>query len=302
LNVEFAEHGLEPIQIASPGRSLVEEDYLEMVSAGIFDYTICDQYFAEIRAEVLDGLVVRDDIPARVGGSLAWAIRKHSPGLQARLDEFVRDNKKGTMMGNVLFKRYFAQTKWVKNPITDVGEEVFGKLRAPIQKYSEQYGFDWRLMAAQAYQESHLDPNARSYSGAIGLMQLLPATAKDMGFDDVTGIDDNLHAGIKYMAWLRDNYFSDETVPEASRVDFALAAYNAGIGRVRRWRREAPALGVDPDVWFGQVERIALEDVGIQPVQYVGNINKIAIAISLLIEEGEIEQAEIERIEREYGG
>ena len=116
-------------------------------------------------------------------------------------------------------------------------------------------------------------------------MQLLPSTAKDMGFEDVSSPEDNLHAGIKYMAWLRDTYFSDPALPQAVRIDFALAAYNAGPGRVRRWRREAAEHGTDPDVWFGGVENLALERVGFEPVRYVANINKYFVILVRLLDE-----------------
>jgi membrane-bound lytic murein transglycosylase MltF len=111
-------------------------------------------------------------------------------------------------------------------------------------------------------------------------MQLLPSTAKDMGFEDLTDPEDNLHAGIKYMAWLRDTYFADPALSDAARIDFVLAAYNAGPGRVRRWRASAPDHGVDPNVWFGQVENLALESVGLQPVRYVGNVNKYCVLLT----------------------
>jgi membrane-bound lytic murein transglycosylase MltF len=300
-NRDLVSRGLAPMEVSSPGRALAQEDYLELVSAGIYDYTICDRHAAELWAEVLDGLVVRDDLALRTGGRIAWAVRKGNPVLKEQLDAFARENHKGTLIGNVLFHRYFDQTRWITHPLEDVGEEMLGRLRAPLEKYSAEYGFDWRLMAAQAYQESGLDPAARSRSGAIGLMQLLPATAKDMGFDDVTGVDANLHAGIKYMAWLRDHYFSDPGVPAPARVDFALAAYNAGVGRVRRWRSEAPDHGLDPNRWYGHVEKLALADVGLQPVHYVANIEKYFLAFTLLLDEGERERAEIERLKEAAG-
>ena len=210
-----------------------------------------------------------------VGGSTT--VPFVSTGIGSTLNE--------TSTVNVLFKKYFKDTKWIDAPDVDLHSGKLGAILEPLQRLSAQYGFDWRLIAAQAYQESHLDQEARSPSGAIGLMQLLPSTAKDMGFDDVTDAEDNLAAGIKYMAWLRDNYFSDPGVPEAVRVDFALAAYNAGPGRVRRWRREAPENGIDADRWFGGVENLALEQVGFEPVRYVANINKYFVVLTRLLDE-----------------
>jgi len=231
-----------------------------------------------------------------VGGRIAWAVRRDNPELKAVLDAFLVEHRKGTRTGNVLFTKYFQDTTWIDTPDVDLHAGKLGAILAPLQRLSAEHGFDWRLIAAQAWQESHLDPDARSGAGAIGLMQLLPSTAKDMGFDDVTGVEDNLAAGIKYMAWLRDTYFSDPQLPEAERVDFALAAYNAGPGRVRRWRREAPERGLDPDRWSGGVENLALEEVGLQPVRYVANINKYFVILARLLDERERRDQEMEKL------
>lgn len=211
-------------------------------------------------------------------------MRKENPELLRVLDAFVREHRRGTQLGNVLFKRYLKGTRWIVDPEPDLRSGRLAPFLEPMQRLSAQYGFDWRLIAAQAYQESRFDPKAKSSSGAIGLMQLLPSTAKDMGFEDLTDPEDNLHAGIKYMAWLRDTYFADPALTEAARIDFVLAAYNAGPSRVRRWRTSAPDHDVDPNVWFGEVENLALESVGLQPVRYVGNINKYCVLLTRLIE------------------
>jgi membrane-bound lytic murein transglycosylase MltF len=285
LNADLAARGLAPVRVFELGRGLTTEDALELVHAGAFDYTVADRHVAELWADVLDGLRPTPQLALSSGGSLAWAVRPDNPALKARLDAFIEGNKKGTQTGNVLFKRYFADARWIRDPTPDLGASKLGPFLAPLQIHSAQYGFNWRLIAAQAYQESQLNPDAHSRSGAQGLMQLLPATAKDMGFDDVSAPEDNLHAGIKYMAWLRDTYFDSPELPEPVRVDFALAAYNAGPGRVRRWRSEAPERGVDPNRWFGEVENVALEDVGLEPVRYVANVNKYFVILSRLLDE-----------------
>lgn len=296
VNQQLVARGLEPVRIEQPGRGLQTEDMLELVNSGAFPYTVADQHVAELWAGVLTGLRLQTEVKVATGGRIAWAVRRDNPELKRVLDAFVVKHRKGTSTGNTLFKRYFQGTKWIDDPGVDVHSGRLGAILEPLQKLSAQHGFDWRLIAAQAYQESHLDQAARSHSGAIGLMQLLPSTAKDMGFDDVTDAEDNLAAGIKYMAWLRDNYFSDPEVPEAARVDFALAAYNAGPGRVRRWRREAPEKGVDPNRWFGGVENLALEQVGLEPVRYVANINKYFVIIVRLLDDQARRDAELEKL------
>jgi membrane-bound lytic murein transglycosylase MltF len=299
LNRDLASRGLAPTRVESPGRGFATEEMLELVNSGAFPYTIADRHVAELWSGVLDGLRLEPKLELTTGDRIAWAVRRDNPELKVVLDDFMRAHKKGTSIGNVLFKRYFKDTKWVSAADLDLDSGKLGAILAPLQRIAAEYGFDWRLIAAQVYQESRLDPGARSKSGAIGLMQLLPATAKDMGFSDVTGIENNLAAGIKYMAWLRDNYFSDPEVPEAARVDFALAAYNAGPGRVRRWRREAPELGIDPNVWFGGLENLALERVGFEPVRYVAGINKYFVILTRLLEVRAQRAEELEKLKQD---
>ncbi len=298
LNQQLVARGLAPARIETPGRGFATEDLLELVHTGAFPYTVADQHVAELWSSVLGGLRPLPELQLATGGRIAWAVRRDNPELKAVLDSFLLANRKGTATGNVLFQRYFKDTQWVDPPDLDLHSGKLGAILEPLQRFSAQYGFDWRLIAAQAYQESRLDPAARSKSGALGLMQLMPATAKDMGFADVSSIEDNLQAGIKYMAWLRDTYFSDPALPEAVRVDFALAAYNAGPGRVRRWRREAPELGIDPDRWFGGLENLALERVGFEPVRYVANINKYFVILARLLDERARRDEELQKLQQ----
>jgi len=299
LNQQLVSRGLAPARIETPGRGLATEDMLELVHTGAFPYTVADQHVAELWSGVLGGLRLEPQVQLATGGRLAWAVRRENPGLKSVLDAFLVSNGKGTRTGNVLFQRYFKDTQWIEAPDLDLSSGALGAILEPLKRSAAQHGFDWRLIAAQAYQESRLDPQARSRSGAIGLMQLLPSTAKDMGFTDVSKPEDNLEAGVRYMAWLRDTYFSDPALDEAARVDFALAAYNAGPGRVRRWRREAPELGIDPGRWFGGVENLALERVGFEPVRYVTNINKYYVILVRLLDERARRDEELEKLRPE---
>jgi len=301
LSDELVSLGLAPVRIETPGTALVSEDLLELVSAGVLDHTVCDRHLATLWADALPGLRVRDDLVLSEGGQLAWAVRPADTRLREVLSEFAGDVSKGSFTGNVLFKRYFVGVGWLRHPQDDLGARMLGEFEAPIRRYAERFGFDWRLIAAQAYQESRLDPDARSHAGAVGLMQLMAPTARDMGFDDVSDPDDNLHAGVKYMAWLRDNFFGSEDIAAAERVRFALAAYNAGVGRVRRWREQAARRGMDADRWHGSVALLAQEDVGLEPVRYVGNIEKYVVAFSLLIDIEAEEAAQRDDLSRRRG-
>src|SRR5262249_36048502 len=157
---------------------------------------------------------------------------------------------RGTTIGNILFRRYFSNTKWLTNPMSDEKQRERDALKALFEKYGKQYQFDWLLLAAQGYQESAFDPAPRSDAGAVGLMQLLPSTAREMGADTdkLTDPETNIRAGTMYLAKLRDTYFNDPALSPAARSDFLLAAYNAGPGNVRKWRDLATKRGMDANL------------------------------------------------------
>ena len=148
--------------------------------------------------------------------------------------------------------------------------------------YSAQYNMDWMLMAAQGYQESRLDHNAKSQVGAIGVMQVMPVTGKELNVGDITQLEANIHAGVKFVRMMVDRYYAKEPMDDLNKVFFAFAAYNAGPGRVRQLRREAEARGLDPNVWFNNVERIASERIGRETVTYVSNIYKYYVTYLLI--------------------
>jgi membrane-bound lytic murein transglycosylase MltF len=224
---------------------------------------------------------LREDLVLHDGCEIAWAVRKDNPKLLADLNRFVGEHKKGTLLGNILFKRYYQNTKWVRNPLRIEDRPRLRALADQFRKYGEQYAFDWLMLAAQAYQESGLDPSVRSKAGAVGIMQLLPSTAKDMGITNIDKTENNIHAGAKYMAWLREKYFSEPGLSPEARWDFCLAAYNAGPNRVVGWRKKAASQGLDPNKWFNNVEHIAQHQVGQETPRYVSNINKYYVAYTL---------------------
>ena len=297
----LVEAGLEPVEVVSTGRDLDQEDMLELVHSGALQYTVCDDHVAEHWADLLDGLRVHGDLHLRADAEIAWAVRPNAVELKALLDDFVSRHRRGTLIGNVLFKRYYRSTRWISNPLRLAETERLTSILEPLRAQAEAHGFEWEWIAAQAYQESRLDPRARSRSGALGLMQLLPSTGADMGVTNLLDPEQNLTAGCRYMAWLREHFVNDPDLDEDVRIDFCLAAYNAGPSRVRRWREAAVSRGLDPDRWFGSVELLALEDVGLQPVQYVGNISKYRTLYSMLMEGETRHAAARERLERALG-
>ncbi|MBW2397417.1 MAG: transporter substrate-binding domain-containing protein [Deltaproteobacteria bacterium] len=285
-NQSLAARGLTPIDIRIADEQLEDEDILQLVSIGSYPATVADDHIADFWEDVYDGLVVHEDIAFREGGRIAHAVRKTSPKLRAELDAFLAAHKKGTLFGNVILKRYLRANRWARNPVSFQDTKRFQELAPIFRRYSDQYELDWLLVAAQGYQESGLDNAKRSHVGAVGIMQLMPATARSPEVDipNFEELDANVHAGAKYLRHLMDHYFADPEIGELDRILFALAAYNAGPTRMRRLRAEAEQEGLDPHQWFENVEIVAARRVGREPVQYVENIYNYHIAYGLLRE------------------
>ena len=268
--------GKAPIRIEAVDESLEDEDLIEMVDAGLLPWAVVDSYKPQMWREVFTQVTVRDDLVLREGARLAWAIRSDSPKLKSFLNTFVKDNREGTLFGNIIRNRYIRDFDWAENA---VGAEELGRYRALsslFRKYGTDYGMDPTLLAAQGFQESRLDQSVRSHVGAVGVMQLLPSTAEDknVAIPNIDELEPNIEAGAKYMAFLKERYFSGPELDEINGSLLALASYNAGPGRIRRLRREAGERGYDPNRWFDNVEVIVAEQVGRETVQYVGNIFK----------------------------
>ena len=228
-------------------------------------------------------IVIRKDLKINTGGKIAWAVRKENPKLLASLNAFVRKHKKGSLIGNVLFNRYYQDSDWINNPNTEKERNKLIKLRSLFQKYGKQYEFNFLALAAQAYQESGLDQSKRSSRGAIGIMQVLPSTAKDrkINIKNIHKLENNIHAGTKYLHFLRKRYFSSPDIEPADRLYFSWAAYNAGPAKINKIRRIAAKRGFNPNRWFFNVENIASRVIGRETVTYVSNIYKYYIAYQL---------------------
>jgi membrane-bound lytic murein transglycosylase MltF len=247
----------------------------------------------DLWAQVFPALNVHPEIAVATGGEIAWAFRKGIPKLTEALNEFVKRQKQGTAAGNILIKKYLGSTKWVKKARSGDDLKRFRSMVELFRKYSDQYEFDWLLMAAQGYQESGLDQAKRSPVGAIGVMQVMPATAQDkaVNIPDIEKLESNIHAGIKYNRWVVDNFYDDEAILPVNRQLFAFASYNAGPGRVARLRKEAEEQGLDPNRWLNNVELIAAKRIGRETVQYVANIYKYYLAYQLVLRQGERQEA-----------
>ena len=194
----------------------------------------------------------------------------------------------------MLLKKYLRDVKYVKNATSEAEMRKFQQMIELFKRYAGQYRFDYLMISAQAYQESGLDQSVRSKAGAVGVMQVLPKTARDpvVGIPDVTKLDNNIHAGVKYLRFMTDRYFNEPGMDQTNRTLFAFASYNAGPAKVARLRKQAAREGLDPNVWFGNVEHVAAKVIGRETVQYVGNIYKYYVAYRIAEErEAEVEKA-----------
>ncbi len=226
-------------------------------------------------------------MPIKVNGTLNWAIRHNSPKLYKEANLFLRKYRDGTPEGTKIYDRYMRTHSAYNSRVASnnhmqlgISADKFKKFSKIFQKYGKHYDIDWILLMAQSYQESTLNPDARSARGAVGIMQVLPTTAQEwyIGIQGVNDLDNNVHAGTKYMRYIIDAYFNEPEIQEVERLMLALAAYNSGPNRITRYRDEARIQGLNPNIWFGNVENIAVNHGATETVNYVKNIAELYIS------------------------
>ena len=287
LNETFEKAGKSQMELIAADEAFEDEDLLEMVNAGIIPMIVMDSHKAKFWTQIFDKIQVHDDVAVRTGGEIAWAFRKNSPQLKAVVNQFVKGHKKGSLIGNMLLKRYLKNTKYVKNSVSKEELQKFEQMVKLFKHYAETYDFDYLLMAAMAYQESGLDQSRKSHAGAIGVMQLLPSTAADrnVNISEIQKLENNIHAGTKYMRFIVNRYYKDEPMDDVNKMLFAFASYNAGPAKVNKLRKKAAAMGLNPNLWFHNVEVAAAKVIGRETVQYVSNIYKYYIAYRMITEQ-----------------
>jgi membrane-bound lytic murein transglycosylase MltF len=287
LNNRLESSGRPKALILEAPESLEDDDIVEMVNAGLVDTVVVDDYLALFWKQILPNLTVNVQAVLRSGGRLAAAFRKNSPVMARTIAAFTEKWGPGTAFYNMIRKRYLQSTRFAKSATEEAERRKFESLLTFFRRYARQYDLDYLLMAAQGYQESRLDQNAKSHVGAIGVMQVMPETGAELKVGDIHRVEPNIHAGVKYIRRLISDFLADEPMDELNRVLFAFASYNAGPGRIRQMRREASRRGLDPNVWFGNVEQVVSARVGREPVDYVSNIFKYYIAYRLITQEEE---------------
>ncbi len=285
LNVAVARRGLAPVRLREAPEALENEDLLEMLNAGLVKLVVMDDVLANFWDQVLPDIRPQPGLAVSTGGEIAWMFRKDSPQLRQAINAFLTRYPEGSATRNTLLHRYLKSTRFVQNATNAADLERFNRLVALFRKYGDQYDMDFLLMMAQGYQESRLDQSARSHVGAIGVMQVMPATGKELGVGNIQEVEPNIHAGVKYIRAIMDRYFAGDSIDALNRTLLAFAAYNAGPARVTSLRRKAAARGLDPNRWSRNVELVAAEEIGRETVTYVGSIYKYYVAYSLVMEQ-----------------
>lgn len=300
LNAKFKKAGKAPVKIELANENLETEDILEMVNADLIQITVADNYLADFWAKLFKNMKVHQKVFLRNNAKIAWAIRKNCPQLKKELNLFVKKVKVGTLLGNIVMKRYLEDTRWAKNALNPKAISRFNQTIKFFKKYSSEYGFDYLMITALAYQESGLDQKKRSPAGAVGIMQMLPSTAKgnSVNIPDIHKIDRNVHAGTKYLRYIYNRYFKDAKMSEVNRMLFTFASYNAGPARVRSLRARAKKMGLNPNIWFRNVEVAAARYIGRETVQYVGNIFKYYLAYQSIAKKDEQRDAAMDKIKK----
>src|SRR5262245_18939738 len=284
LNERFKKAGKPAVKLVTVPNALEDEDILEMLNAGLLESIVVDDWKANMWAQVLTKVKIHEDIQLRPRTKMGWAIRKGSPKLAAELNEFYAYFAKKGGGVPALQRQYMTTIKALNSAAAAEDQKRFGELIPYFQKYGKQYNFDPIMLAAQGYQESTLRQDVKSPVGAIGVMQVMPATGEALKVGDIRQAEPNIHAGAKYMDQLMTKYFSDAKFDEQNRTLFAFASYNAGPGNIARMRKESAKRGLDPDQWFNNVEIVTAEKIGIETTTYVRNIFKYYSAYKLVME------------------
>jgi membrane-bound lytic murein transglycosylase F len=241
------------LELVAAAEELETEELLAQLARGEIDLTVADSHILDIE------LTWRDDIRAAFAlgeRHHGWMVRENNPALIKAVNEFHKKEYRG-LFYNVTYDKYFKNPKQIRRHLEGRADTASNNTLSPydelVRKHADHYGFDWRLIVAQMYQESRFNPRAKSWAGAQGLLQVLPRTAREFGITDLHNPDSGLRAGMHYLNWLFKRFEPELEMGE--RTWFALAAYNAGVGHVRDARRLAREKGRDPNKWFNHVEQ-----------------------------------------------
>ncbi len=276
LNNQLAREHYSPMDVHFLEESLGENEILEMVENKLLPATVIENYRALLWKKIIPNIQYHDEFPLKEDINIAWAMRKDSPQLSKVVNQYITKIKKGSFLGNLIYKKYLNDDRWLAKILRSDSIDRLNQFSGLFKQYSDMYNLDWLLTSALAYQESRLNNNVISHKGAVGIMQVLPTTAQDRNvrINDINLLENNIHAGIKYLSFVHKRYFDKPEISPDNQLYFSLAAYNAGPANIRRIRNMARINGYNPNVWFNNVELMAMKYISKEPVHYVSNISR----------------------------
>jgi membrane-bound lytic murein transglycosylase F len=246
------------IHIDTLDSQITTDQIIEKVISGEIKYTIADENLALINASYHP--ILKIDVPVSFAQRIAWVTRKKSPELKKAINEWILSERKQTDY-NVIYNKYFKNKRnfrdRTKSDLYSLNNEQISPFDEMIKEYAPIIGWDWRLFASQVFQESRFDTKARSWAGAMGLMQMMPKTAKSVGVKNLYSARQSIWGGAEYLKWLNENFM--DVTDSLTRVKFVLAAYNCGYGHMKDAQRLANHRGLDPTQWEGHVEQMILD-------------------------------------------
>jgi membrane-bound lytic murein transglycosylase F len=285
--IELADDISGEIHVVELGGKIGDEALAQKVASGDVEFTVMQANLAELKEAEFKNLKVKPVVGRT--HSVTWAVRRNAPQLEAALNRWIEE-KKNTALFNTLYKKYFIdRKKHVERAGSKYLTSSTGKLCEYddlLKQYAVELGWDWRLLASQAYQESRFKPDARSWAGATGLLQLMPRTAKEFGVTDINDPEQNVQGAVRFLQWLT-KHWAKRIDDEGERLKFILASYNTGAGHVEDAQRLAEKYGNDPERWEHvsywllqkSTQQYSSDPVvkfgfcrGVEPVQYVSSI------------------------------
>ncbi len=278
--------GRRPIRLIAAPEDLQDEDLLQMVSGGLVNIAVVDGYVAAFWSKIVPGVVVNGDLLDRGGTALGWAVRKDSPELRRLLEGFTARGQGEAFAGGASLRKYLGETALPTNATAQNEIEKFNQAIDMFKKYGDAYDFDHLMMLALGYQESRLNQQARNPYGPVGMMQMTPTTAATSAVA-IKGIEKdaarNVEAAAKYLRYIADSYLDDPNISQMNRTLMAFVGYNVGPKNLEIIRDAAVKRGLDPNIWFQNVELAAAQTMGRKTVEYVSNIYKYYTAYRITV-------------------
>ncbi|HBB88968.1 MAG TPA: lytic transglycosylase F [Blastocatellia bacterium] len=285
--IELSDEISGDIHVVEMGEKIQDETLAQKVARGEVEFTVMPKNLADLKEAEFKNLKVRPILGQNRG--VSWAVRKNSSELMNALNQWIEEKKNGPLFDGLYQKYFIDRRRYLERVTSEYLTSTTGKLSEYdplIKQYAADLGWDWRLLASQAFQESRFHPAARSWAGATGLLQLMPATAREFGVTNALDPSDNVQGAVKFLKWLQA-YWVARVPDENERTKFILASYNAGAGHVEDAQRLTEKYGGNPRVWEDvsywllqeSTQQYSSDEVvkfgfcrGLEPVNYVTNI------------------------------